>query len=75
LLRRFGHLGPPKRQYRSLTASALARQLRVQVDDIYAAARTGELVGVGLGRRISFPPDTIERTLYARSRAVRYGHL
>jgi hypothetical protein len=73
LLRRFGHLGPQKHRYRSLTASDVARQLGVQEDDIYAAVRRGELVGIGVRSRISFPPDVIERALYARSRAARRG--
>jgi hypothetical protein len=74
LLRRFGHLGPPKRRYRSLSARDLARQLGVKEDDVYAAARRGGLVGIGAGRAMSFPPDTIERTLYSRARAARRGH-
>jgi hypothetical protein len=68
LLRRFGYLAPPKRRYRSLSASDLARQLGVSEDDIYAAARRGELVGIGNGRRLSFSPDTVERALYAAAR-------
>jgi excisionase family DNA binding protein len=71
LLRRFGHLGPPKRPFRSLSVRDVARQLGVQEDEIYAAVRSGQLVGVRVGRKISFPTDVVERALYARSRAAR----
>jgi hypothetical protein len=70
LLRRFGRLGPPKRRSKLLTVGDLARQLGVRDNDIYAAVRDGQLVPIRVGRKLSFPPDIVERTLEARARAA-----